>query len=73
MENLQVLANTSGLTEAFLRGISKMGYAMGTEYGREVQENQIDMKGNTPTIRKVGMGYLRGQVAMFTRGTTSMM
>ncbi len=73
MESLQGLANTFGLTEVFLRGISKTGYATGTGYGREDQGNQINTKGNTPTIRKVGTVYLRGRVAIFTRGTTSMM
>lgn len=53
-----------GKMGAISKGISRTDSEMAMEFGSEVQEILTNTRGNTPTTRKVAMGYSHGRLVM---------
>lgn len=72
-ENLQDTENIIGLMVAFSRETLRMDYVMVMVYGKEDQDNLINIKVFMLTIKNVVMVFSLGQVVMYIRVTISMM
>ena len=72
-ENLQDTENIIGLMVAFSRETLRMDYVMVMVYGKEDQDNLINIKVFMLTIKNVVMVFSLGQVVMYIRVTILMM
>jgi hypothetical protein len=63
----------SGQMEVSLKETSKMGSDTVMVFGKEEQDNQINMKEFMLMIKNAGMEYSLGQVEIFTKETILMM
>ena len=72
-ENLQDTENIIGLMVAFSRETLRMDYVMVMVYGKEDQDNLINIKVFMLTIKNVVMVFSLGQVVMYIRETILMM
>ena len=72
-ENLQDTVNIIGLMVAFSRETLRMDYVMVMVYGKEDQDNLINIKVFMLTIKNVVMVFSLGQVVMYIRVTILMM
>ena len=67
-----VMVNIIGQLEATLKEVLSVGWELEKVCGSEAQEIVTNMKGNTNRIKNKDMGFLRGKMETFTRGTSQM-